>query len=314
VTTSIVVAFVGFGDLASRWAKELAVRPDVVVRAFLPAGSGSRGSGVAGRRARFAGVEPSDRLEPVLAGAHVVVASVPSAASAAVAAACAPLLERDAVYVDPSSSAPEVKAENAALVAAAGGLFVDAAVLGTAALSGLAVPLLASGSGVQRFAEIADRLGMDVTPAGTVAGDAARAKLIRSVYMKGRDALLVEMLTAAEAAGITSLVVASIARAPGEQVTFDQLVERVLPALTLHVARRADELRDAAAVLEQLGVSPELTTAAAERLRRMAAVEDVRQMAEADPPPSAQDVSAALARAAGSGRSERLAAADGEPA
>jgi 3-hydroxyisobutyrate dehydrogenase-like beta-hydroxyacid dehydrogenase len=216
------------------------------------------------------------------------------------------------VYVDPSSSAPEDKARNAGVVAAAGGWYVDAAVLGTAVLSGLAVPLLASGPGAQRFVEIADRLGMDVTPAGPVPGDAARAKLIRSVYMKGRDALLVEMLTAAEAAGIAPLIVASIARAPGEQVTFDQLVERVLPALALHAARRADELQDAATVLEELGVSPELTTAAAERLRRMAAMDDVRRMAEANPPPSALEVAAALARAAGSD-SERLAAADGEP-
>jgi 3-hydroxyisobutyrate dehydrogenase-like beta-hydroxyacid dehydrogenase len=292
----MVVAMVGFGDLGSRWAKELAAQPALVVRAYLPADAASRRSGLAERRAGFAGVTPDDRLEPVLAGAGLVIAAVPSAASARAAAACAPLIEQEAVYVDPSSAAPETKAQNAEVVGAAGALYVDAAVLGTATLSGLAVPLLAAGPGALRLAEIAARIGMDVMPAGLVPGDAARAKLIRSVYMKGRDALLVEMLAAAETAGVRRLVVESIARAPGEQVTFNQLVERVLPALSLHAERRADELRDAIAVLDLLGVSPEMTRAAAERLRAMAAIEEIRLMAGADRAPSADEVAAALAR------------------
>jgi len=293
----MVVAIVGFGDLGSRWASELAAQPGLLVRAYLPAEAASRRSGLAERRARFAGVKPQDRLEPVLAGAGMVIAAVPSAASPRAAAVCAPLMEQGTVYVDPSSSAPETKAQNAEVVSAAGALYVDAAVLGTATLSGLAVPLLAAGPGAPRFAEIAGRIGMDVVPAGLVPGDAARAKLIRSVYMKGRDALLVEMLEAAETAGVRRLVVESIARAPGEQVTFDRLVERVLPALSLHAERRADELCDAAEVLDLLGVAPGMTRAAAERLRAMAAIEEVRRMAGAEGAPSADEVAAALARA-----------------
>ena len=307
----ITVAFVGFGDLASRWSRDLLARAGVAVRAYLPGDSPSRGSGLAEQRAQLAGLQPDDRLEPVLAGADVVFAAVPSAASTDAAARSAPHLEPGTLYVDPSSSTPETKAGNAAVVGAAGALYVDAAVLGTATLSGIGVPVLAAGPGASRFAEMAAALSMDVTDAGSVPGDAARAKLIRSVYMKGRDALLVEMLAAAEAAGVAQLVIESIAAAPGERVPFDELVERVLPALTLHAGRRADELRDAAATLEGLGVSPAMTAAGADRLRWMAGRRETASIAGGDLSPTAADVIAALGQAARDG-SEGLAAANGE--
>jgi 3-hydroxyisobutyrate dehydrogenase-like beta-hydroxyacid dehydrogenase len=102
------------------------------------------------------------------------------------------------------------------------------------------------------------------------AGTAARLKLVRSVFMKGRDALVLEMMLAARRLGVEDEVARSIA-GPGEQVPFTELSERVLRALAVHAGRRAEELDSSAALLRELGVDPLVTEAGAERLRRLAA-------------------------------------------
>ena len=61
--------------------------------------------------------------------------------------------------------------------------------------------MLASGAGAQAFADIFVPLGMPVTVVSEQAGDAATLKLVRSVFMKGLAAAVVESMQAAEAAG-----------------------------------------------------------------------------------------------------------------
>ena len=144
-------------------------------------------------------------------------------------------------------------------------MYADGAVLGTVVTSGAEVPIVAAGPAAQAFAE----LGLNVTVLSGKPGDAARLKLIRSVYMKGRDALVLETMLAARRAGIEHEVARSIA-GPGEQVPFTELSERVLRALAIHAGRRADELESSAAILRELGLDPVMAEAGAERLRSIA--------------------------------------------
>jgi hypothetical protein len=87
--------------------------------------------------------------------------------------------------------------------------------------------------------------------------------------MKGRDALIVEMLVAARRHGVERDVIRSIA-GPGEGVPFEALADRVMGALSAHAARRADELAGSARQLDAVGVEPLVTRAAERRLRWMA--------------------------------------------
>ena len=297
-TTVTDVAFVGFGDLASTWAAALRPRDGVRLRAFLPADSPSRGTGLAAQRERRSGLAAGTDLAAVIEGAGLVIAAVPASAATAVAAACAPHMQPGTVYVDPSPGSPAHKQEIASMLDGTGALYVDVAVLGTVTLSGLEVPLLAAGPGAEPFGTLAIALGMDVQVTGPTAGDAARVKLIRSVYMKGRDALLVEMLTTARRCGLDARVIDSIARAPGEQVPFEQLVDRVMPALVRHAGRRADELANASAEVERSGLEPTMTAAAESRLRWMASLAQIADLGGRPQPPAAGDVVTALADAA----------------
>jgi 3-hydroxyisobutyrate dehydrogenase-like beta-hydroxyacid dehydrogenase len=152
-----------------------------------------------------------------------------------------------------------------------GVLYADGAVLGTVAASGHEVPIAAAGSGAERLRSLTAPAGMAVEAIGPEAGMAARLKLIRSVYMKGRDALVLEMMLAARRMGVEDAVARSIA-GPGERVPFTELSDRVLRALAVHAGRRAEELDSSAALLRELGIDPLVSDAAAERLRRLAAL------------------------------------------
>jgi 3-hydroxyisobutyrate dehydrogenase-like beta-hydroxyacid dehydrogenase len=190
-----------------------------------------------------------------VAGAEVVLSV--NAASAALAAArgVAGALDPGAVYADLNTASPQLKRELAAVVPV---LFADVALVGTVPGSGLATPALASGAGAERFAELLRPLGMPVDVVGDEPGAAAGLKLLRSVFMKGIAAAVLESLAAAEAAGAGERV-----RADLDAVLGEQLVERLVTGSRAHARRRVEEMEAAVAYLEELGVPPRVSAAAA---------------------------------------------------
>jgi 3-hydroxyisobutyrate dehydrogenase-like beta-hydroxyacid dehydrogenase len=269
-TGQVSLCFLGFGDLAVSWAAALRGRDWITVSAYLPADSASRRHPGWDDRLMRAGISPVDDLAAAADGADVLIAAVPARVSPAVARACFPHMGGSGLYVDPSPAAPNIKSDICQAASEQGVSYVDLALLGTVTMSGLEVPLLAAGPRADSFLELGRRLGMQITKVSDQAGDATMVKLVRSVYMKGRDALIVELLIAANLIGAERVLVDSISAAPGEQVSFAELVDRVLPALVKHAERRADELNDTGAVLRELGLDPIMVEAAERRLRWMA--------------------------------------------
>ena len=236
---------------------------------FAVVGSGELGGPLAealGARV-CSGRDRGQALAGALRGAACVIAAVPASAAADVAEAAARHLDPGAVYADPSPRVPAAKEETERVITGAGALYADVAVLGTTAADGARVPMLAAGPGAGHFAELAAPFSLNVTVLEAPAGAASLVKLLRSVYMKGRDALILEMLLAARRYGVETALVDSI-RGSGEQVPFPELAERVMTALAIHAERRADELDASAAVLAEAGIDPLVAAAAAERLRR----------------------------------------------
>ena len=123
--------------------------------------------------------------------------------------------------------------------------------LGTVETEGHSVPLLVSGPGAERFARTFEPLGFVVSTIDGPAGRSSLVKLLRSVYTKGRDALILEMLLAARRYGLEGVVLESF-QGKGEGVPFPQLATRVLGSLALYADRRADELDACDEVLDAL--------------------------------------------------------------
>ncbi|MDQ7851281.1 MAG: DUF1932 domain-containing protein [Armatimonadota bacterium] len=201
-------------------------------------------------------------------GADVVLVLTTPRAAVDVAQVLAPHLGGGQVYADATSASPRQKEGTASLLHPAGVLFADVALMAPVPGRGLRTPALASGSGAEAFAAWAGALGMPVRVLGPKVGEASGRKLVRSVFTKGLAASAVEALRAAQALGCADEVYQDMAQTL--QGADEALLRRLLEGTRTHAARRADEMRGAAELLESLGVSPRVTRACVEWLDDLA--------------------------------------------
>lgn len=155
-----------------------------------------------------AGLPTADGPAQALSGAPLVLSLV-TADEAALKAAqdYAPLLSPGALWCDGNSVAPETKRAAARAVEAAGGRYVDLAGACPGSSRAAAVPLLLAGAAADDAAERLNVLGFtNLRVVGDEVGRASAIKMIRSVMVKGIEALTDEMMAAAEAAGVTDEV------------------------------------------------------------------------------------------------------------
>jgi 3-hydroxyisobutyrate dehydrogenase-like beta-hydroxyacid dehydrogenase len=214
---------------------------------------------------RVEGVAPAGDAAGAVAGADAVLSVNAQAAALAAARAAAPGLTNGCVYADANTTSAAVKREVAAVVEPAGGAFADVALLGPVPGNGLRTPALVSGAGAERLVDLLRPLGARMEVVGANPGDAATRKLIRSVFMKGLAAAVVESLAAARAVGCESWLRVDL------EATLRDADEAVLRRLedgsVKHAARRVAEMEAAAAQLHELGVDPYVAEAAAAVLR-----------------------------------------------
>ncbi len=236
------VAVLGLGEAGGRIAADL-VAAGCDVRGWDPARC-------------LDGIESGTSAADAVDGAEVVVSVNAATVALAVARDVAASLASETIYADFNTGSPALKRELAGVVPVA---FVDVALVGVVPATGLATRALASGAAAERFAELFGPLGMPVEVVGQEPGDAAAIKLLRSVFMKGIAIAAVETLSGAAAAGVEERLRSDLAEVLGEP-----LLERLLTGSRVHAARRADEMRAAAANLEELGVEPRVARAAAE--------------------------------------------------
>ena len=211
------------------------------------------------------GVRRAGSAAEAVAGADVVLSVNAQSVAVAVAEGVAPALRAGQLYADLNTASAAVKRAVAAAVGPTGAAFADVALLAPVPRHGLGTPCLVSGDGADRFAEAFGALGMPVEAIGAEPGAASTRKLLRSIFMKGLAAAVLESLAAAAAAGcepwLRADVLATLEAADGA------LLDRLVDGSRLHAARRVDEMEAAAALERELGLEPHVAEAAAAVLR-----------------------------------------------
>jgi 3-hydroxyisobutyrate dehydrogenase-like beta-hydroxyacid dehydrogenase len=101
---------------------------------------------------------------------------------------------------------------------------------------------------------------------------AAAIKMIRSVMVKGLEALSFECFVAAHRAGVTEQIFASFGESfPG--LDWPAQVQYNLERMDRHGIRRAAEMREVAKTLEELGLEPAVTRGTITQQQRMGDLE-----------------------------------------
>jgi 3-hydroxyisobutyrate dehydrogenase-like beta-hydroxyacid dehydrogenase len=202
----------------------------------------------------------------------LVTADQALAAAQSVAGAISP----SSLFFDFNSVAPATKRQAAALIEAAGGRYVDVAVMAPVHPKRLEVPLLISGPHAEAGADALRALGFSPRIVAGPVGRASTIKMLRSIIVKGVEALTAECFLAAEAEGVAD----EVARSLDEGDTARSWAERAaynLERVRRHGMRRAAEMDEVARTLEAIGDEAEMAKATAKVQRRIAGSGDAKQ-------------------------------------
>lgn len=285
------IGFVGFGEVASRFAAALAAGGARVVAYDLlvdRAGGIDRLQG----RVRGAGVEFLP-LAAVLAEARTVLSTVTTDVAMEAARACVPHLRTGHVYVDLNATSPEAKQAIGRVIDASGAAFVEGAILGAVGVTGAATRVLLCGQQAEPAASALSALGLNVAGYGTEIGRASAFKMMRSVFSKGLEALLLEAMLAARRAGVAedvwNEIVTTIDEKPFAQVATNWMVTHGTAN-----ERRHHEMVQVGELLAALGLDAPMTRATTAFFARSARLGLAGSFSEK--PTRADEVLAALER------------------
>ena len=261
------IAFVGYGEAAraflAGWRSEdgfdgtivaYDVKTDAADRAVRE-----------GKLADYAadGVVAAATPAEAVAGATLVVSVVTADQAHAAALSVAGHLAPNTLFLDCNSCAPQMKVKSAEKIDAAGARYVDVAVMAPVHPRLHRTPLLTSGPHAAALTPVLDALGMSAEIQAGPVGSSSSIKMVRSIMIKGLEALVCECVLAGRLAQVDDIVLATLEDTfPG----FDwpkrsaYMLERVMT----HGIRRAAELREVALTVDLLGLEGRMARATVE--------------------------------------------------
>ena len=182
-------------------------------------------------------------------------------------------------FVDLNSAAPETKIECARLVTAAGGRYVEAAVMTSVPPHGMRVPMLLGGEHAALAEKQLRGLGFVAETVSADLGVASAIKLCRSVIIKGLESLVVESFTAARRLGVEKQVLASL-RETYPQFDWEKQGDYLFSRVIQHGKRRAEEMRASAQMIDSTGMDGVMALATALRQAGVAALREEKAFAD----------------------------------
>lgn len=207
------------------------------------------------------------------AGVDLVISAVTASQAVPVAVSSAPTLRPDTWFLDFNSASPGAKIRAAGIVDAAGGRYVEGAVMTSIPPHRIRVPLLLGGPAAAELAPLLNELGFAAKVASEKLGVASATKMCRSVMIKGLEAMVIESFTAARAYGVEDAVVASLYETfPG--IDWEKQGAYFFQRVIEHGRRRSEEVREVAETVREIGLTPWSAQGTAERQAWMADLAD----------------------------------------
>jgi 3-hydroxyisobutyrate dehydrogenase-like beta-hydroxyacid dehydrogenase len=258
-----VIGLVGYGEVGRILAEDLRERGIAQVLACDTQLGGPTEAPLRAH-AHANGVTLLDSHAQLAERADLIISAVTADQTLAVAQACAAGLRAATWFVDFNSASPAAKISAAQVVAAAGGRYVEAAVMTSLPPYRIKVPLLLGGGFAATLAPLLAELGFVAQVASDRLGIASATKMCRSVMIKGLEAMVIESLTSARAYGVEDAVIASLHETfPG--VNWEKQAAYFFQRVIEHGRRRSEEVREVAATVADIGLEPWSAAGTAQR-------------------------------------------------
>ena len=273
-----VIALLGFGEAGSAIARGLSSEkgwrgpakpgdnaPRRVIAIDPALDKDARGTAL-GKEAGRLQIPISDKYTEALSDADLVICAVQGEHALDAASSAAPLLKKGAYFLDLCTVTGKMADEDRAAIEKAGALYIDIAVMGGFFKYGIKAPMLVAGGDAKAAVDWMNANGFDAKYLGPRPGSASSVKMVRSVLMKGLEALGVEALVTAERQGIREEVLECLADV--DLVPFRDHLASLVQTHVVHARRRWEEMGLVAQTLRETGVEPKMTVTTEQTLRR----------------------------------------------
>jgi 3-hydroxyisobutyrate dehydrogenase-like beta-hydroxyacid dehydrogenase len=260
------ISFIGFGEAGQAIASGLRDSGIEQVAAWdilFPTPEGTKLKAAGDK----AGVRVATSAADAVTNTDMVISAVTAASSYEAAQSVAPHLSDNPYYLDINSVSPGRKQETAKLLAGKA-RYVDVAVIAAIHPKRHQTPLLIAGPHAQTIAPLLTELDMKLKIIPGDTGQAAAIKMIRSVMIKGLEALTLECYLAASRAGLLDEVLVSM-KNNYPTLDFAAMGDYNIERMASHGERRAAEMEESAVTLRELGLKPLMVEATVARQREM---------------------------------------------
>ena len=256
-----LLALIGFGEAAAAFVEGWEIAPVRIGAYDIKTEDAATRDAMLDRYVRFA-VIGCESMDGAVATADLVFSLVTADQAVVAAEAAAPHVACGALFVDGNSCSPQRKRAAADRIEAAGGRYVDMAIMAPVHPLRQRTPVLLSGPHAGAALERLEGLGMRPVIAGPEVGQASTIKMMRSIMVKGFEALTAECMLAARRAGVEDAVLASL-QASDPEIDWSSKAAYYLERMMVHGVRRAAEMREVAQTVADLGLPDRLSAAIA---------------------------------------------------
>jgi 3-hydroxyisobutyrate dehydrogenase-like beta-hydroxyacid dehydrogenase len=259
------LCLIGYGEVGKILAEDLRMAGhQVMAFDMLLQQEASPGAALMQSHASQFGVKLAENSAAAVKGAQLVISAVTASQTLAVAQGCASAIEPQAFFLDFNSASPGAKQQAAQVIDAAGGRYVEGAVMTSLPPYRIKVPLLLGGPYALVLKGVLDDLGFSAAVASDKVGVASATKMCRSVMIKGMEAMVIESLTAARHYGVEDAVIASLVETfPG--IEWEKQAAYFFQRAIEHGKRRAEEVREVAVTVSDAGLEPFSAAGTAQR-------------------------------------------------
>ncbi|MEP0940599.1 MAG: DUF1932 domain-containing protein [Rhizobiaceae bacterium] len=268
MSEELKIAMIGFGEAGAAFAEGWQGSQNALLKAFdVKTQSDATRIEMIERYKKY-GIEGCDLLADAVGDCDVIFSFVTADRAQEAARNVLGQCKEGTLFFDCNSCAPDTKRGSAKLIEADGGRYVDVAVMAPVHPGLHQTKVHICGPHSAAAESLMQVLDMNVTVMEGEIGHASATKMVRSIMMKGLEAVMVECVLAGRKAGVDELVLDSLDKTyPG--FNFREKAAYMLERVMVHGVRRAAELREVALTVDQLGLDNDMSSATVEWQQRI---------------------------------------------
>ncbi len=277
------IGIIGYGEVGQAFTEGLSSAKAIDIAVFDIRFTSDNSPNVLINVAKKRNLNIERSIKSIVQGNDLIFSAVTCEQAWKVAEESSRHMRKGQIYVDFNTVTPHLKEEMNRLIAQRGAEFIEVAILGTITSYGFKSPMLACGEKAQEFGDFLNVLGFNVKVLSEEIGKASYMKMLRSVFAKGVESLLFEMLVAAEKCDLLEPVMNAIVDHM-DNSSFLNIAETWIITNVMHAQRRADEMDHVIQTLKNLNMQPVMSMATQERLIKCAAMNLKEQFKDVKPP------------------------------